>query len=163
MIVHLNAGSDVRRPWVLQVAFHEAGHAVVGSLYRLVVARASIVADTEILGYVEYTETSQRAAPADVHIATLLAGQDAQDHASCRYGLPFSLNDGTDRVRARSLVAANLGVRDWLDGAVDVAIERARVNVAQAVNHNWAWIERVARTLAVRKTLTGAEIMELRR
>ena len=147
---------------VQAIAFHEAGHAVVGTIYRLTVERASIIADPESHGRVWFSDASWVASPLDVLVAMHLAGQEAQNHAATIYPVPLMSYDYWDLIWVRTMLAQQLGVDDWHSNIVDTAIERARMHVSSAVYHQWAWIERVALALMVRKSLTGTEIWEMR-
>lgn len=171
--VFLARGSSALRPGeettpdATSIAVHEAAHGVTGLVYRLDVHRASILADSESLGRVEFCafngQTDLSKVPHEVWLLTLLSGRAAQIRAAGLYGLPLA--PGTDRVDvafARSYVSSDQGVCNMWAPEVDEVIDRWRTEAAASVNVNWLWIRRVAEALRVRKVLVGAEILSLK-
>jgi ATP-dependent Zn protease len=146
------------------IAYHEAGHAVACIKLRVRVRKATIIpVDADVLGHVSHAnvyggvrldiETSDRArlrAERDILIA--LAG-DAAERKFCkrrRFG------GGADYERA---VDAALHLCSSAK-ATEAFVNWLAVAAADLVESQWAAIERVAKALIERKTLTGAQVRE---
>ena len=159
-------------------AFHEAGHAAVGVVYQLPIARVTI--DPERVGaatgycivgrasvpreeadriYRERPDALPTTLP-DSFAATLLhllAGGAAEVH---RVGRPTGDGDWRDRLEAEHLIGLALGVPPW-SREVRAVMGAARAFASYVVWRHRHSIERIAAALLERGTLDGDEIREL--
>ena len=91
--IYLDRGDNACSPSIAGVAFHEAGHAVVATVYRFIVQRASIIADLDSIEHVSFAGFNNEAhfasVPPDLWAVMYFAGRAAHDHAAYRYGLPI--------------------------------------------------------------------------
>jgi ATP-dependent Zn protease len=145
-------------------AVHEAGHAVVGRVLRLVCGSATIVAEGDSAGhhvvedhYAAYAAWEAREIWRSVEsavrarIITFLAGAEAEVEllGSTQDG------DGDDREQARMMMETLLGL-DGLDA--DHALARLRRSASYLVRRHAGTIRAVADRLTVAGTVPGDEL-----
>jgi hypothetical protein len=168
VIAHLSSGRPplAHRSDMLNIAYHEAGHAVIAERYLLATRRATVIAAPPFFGWVDLAPELWPQFPPDTFVEVVVsmycAGALAQEHASNRYGFPLRGHDSSDQASARCLLVTRLGADSWHDEVVERAFDDWRSRTGSAVHASWPWIERVAQALMSRKVLTRSEILELK-
>jgi hypothetical protein len=134
------------------VAYHEAGHAVVGLLNGLAVERASIVPSASTGGHMlQATKVGDATSTA---MLLMWLGAGAAERRLT--GKPATL-DVEDRRRARIL--ASVITKSAPDSPAVEQHLKAYDTIADAVVlANWRWIERTAHALMRKQTISGGTI-----
>jgi hypothetical protein len=143
-------GPPARCPADEATAVHEAGHAVISTLWGIPVQKVTIVPREDDVGHVEFEPGATCGLVADL-VATL-AGPAASARIGARRG------DRSDRA-----IAAQLA--DGLTGAdeADELLKLVQDGVRDLVDdpETWAQIEAVAQALLERRMLSGREVLEI--
>lgn len=150
-------------------AYHEAGHAVVGAVLDRPPISVTIIPDSGAAGKNEFSvdfrpefkthldASPEKIAYIEARILTKLAGTIAHD---LRFsGRPHDAGDAYDQQCARSIIEDNAG---WADSDRDAYLRQLEDAARRLLQIHWLWVEAVARALIERKTISTAEIMELR-
>jgi ATP-dependent Zn protease len=150
-------------------AYHEAGHAVVGAVRGRPPIFVTIIPDGRIAGKNEFPEdcrpefknhfgdSPEKRAYIETRILTEVAGTAAHDlHIPER---AHDWSDAYDEQCASTLIDENAG---WADSEPDSYFQQLQETARGLLQTNWPWVEAVARALIERKTISTAEVMELR-
>jgi hypothetical protein len=151
-------------------AYHEAGHAVVGAVRGRAPIFATIIPDgAGAVGKTEFPNdlrpeykthfgnSPEKRAYIDTRILTSVAGTIAQD---LRFpGRAHDAADANDDRISRELIEDNAG---WADNDRDSYLERLEEIARGLLQANWLWVEAVAHSLMERKTISTADIVDLR-
>lgn len=161
-----------------RTAIHEAGHMVCYLSYGFAPKYVTIEADAEANGHVlsphqvvgyEGGGQRERQRRAVEGIIGCYAGL-AAEHVCC--GVPFSFDEGAehgawdDDANAWSLLCDYVHVRGAVfigDDRYDAKLERLRRDALRFCKANAPTIERVARAILERRTLTGADVERIMR
>jgi hypothetical protein len=150
-------------------AYYEAGHAVVGAIRDRPPITVSVVPDGDVAGRNDFPEdwlpefrghfggSPAKRAYIETRILTGVAGTIAHD---LRFpGRVHDAGDVNDNGGARAILEDNAG---WADDDRDGYFRQLCANARDLLQTNWPWVEAVAVALIVRKTISGAEVMQLR-
>jgi hypothetical protein len=150
-------------------AYHEAGHAVVGAVRGRASIFVTIVPDGGAAGKNEFSkdgppefkshlgDSPEKRAYIETRILTKVAGTAAHD-----LRFPERAHDAGDEYDercARAIIEDNAG---WADRDRDSYFQQLQETARCLLQTNWPWVEAVARALIERKTISAAEVMELR-
>ena len=150
-----------------EVAYHEAGHAVVGYLTGNIPIMATIVHDGESSGHVEYSQCRYAELKSVVHlpmefvdvleghVLTTLAGIAAQDIFRISVGL--GAGDDCD-VSNASLLMSLFDLDENENGPF---LSAARSKAHEMLITHWRSVERIATELLVWQTLDQQDIISL--
>lgn len=176
----------LREPDHLMPAIHESGHAIVALVLRQpligIVLPAvgtsrppSLPAGLALLGagavetmpHLEELDQDR----ADAPVGTVPVGADPRCHlivlaagaaAETRAGYRPSESDYSDAVAAEHLAALALRAKPY-QRPVRLLLRRCQIEAAMIVDRRWGWITRTAQALEIKRRLTTAEILELKR
>ena len=150
-----------------EVAYHEAGHAVIGYLTGNIPTMATIVRDEYSSGRVEYSHCRYRELKSVAHIPiefsdtlernvlTTLAGSVAQGI----YRISTGLDAGDDcDVSDATFLMSLFDINEEEDGPY---ISAAKSKVHEMLITHWCSVERVATELLVWQTLLRKDIVSL--
>jgi ATP-dependent Zn protease len=150
-------------------AYHEAGHAVVGAVRGRAPIFVTIVPDGGAAGKNEFPkdwrpefkdhfgESPEKRAYIETRILTEIAGTVAHD-----LRFPERAHDAGDTYDegcARALIEDNAG---WADSDRASYFRHLQETARRLLQTNWPWVEALVRALIERKTISTAEVMELR-
>jgi hypothetical protein len=140
-----------RHPGRKALAYHEAGHAVIGYVLGLEIEQITIIPNETSLGQCRYRgwETSEAGGDLDSHLRLLLAGGVAEEIAT---GAP---SRGSDERRALALALARG------DGEAEAAERMAAAGslVARFLEEHWPVVKALAVALRRDRELDGPEAM----
>jgi hypothetical protein len=144
------------------LAFHEAGHAVMATLMRRPVHRASIRKTHGLTGYVDYKHASSALAEVreehrpmiETDALILLAGRAAECERTL--GSPLS-HASLDRQNARALLAALEDSEEVVSNWMRYLLVRAQSLLQQ----DWPLVHAVAHALMKDEELDGAAVMRV--
>ncbi len=160
------ASKAVRNKRLEEIAYHEAGHAVVGWKSGLKVRRVTIEPDAEdrTLGHVLYARArgfrpdirldDRARCRAERHIVCSFAGQLAHAKFLGRRGWGMEQDD-------REAVGYGLYLRCTSTEAREAYLHYCFLTARDLVKTQWRGIQAVARALLQRSTLTGSEVIEV--
>src|SRR5271166_1601616 len=151
-------------------AYHEAGHAVVGAVRGRAPIFVTIIPAGGAAGKNEFPkdwrpefnnhlgDSPEKRAYIETRILTEVAGTVAHD-------LRFperaqDAGDAYDERCARALIEDNIG---WADNDRDSYFQQLQETARGVLQTNWPWVEAVVRALIECKTISTAEVIELRR
>ncbi|NOT01033.1 MAG: hypothetical protein HOP29_10435 [Phycisphaerales bacterium] len=143
---------------LLQIAYHEAGHAVIGRAHDPRIVRATIVPDAGRRGHVEFDRVPTDAVAG---LSVFLAGPMAEHYLRTRTfaglnGRPsFDVHASDDWSRMLSYLPTAFHWRD--NSTFCLAFERT----AGLLIYHWDHVEAVADALLTHKTITGAYVTAL--
>jgi len=144
------------------LAFHEAGHAVMATILRRPIRRASIRATHGLTGYVDFKQASaalpdvreEHRAILETDALILLAGRAAECERTL--GSPMS-HASLDRQNARALLATLEDSEEVVTNWMRYLLVRAQ-SMLQA---EWPMVHAVAHALLAREELDGTEILRV--
>jgi hypothetical protein len=154
-----------------RVAYHEAGHAVIGAAFNVPISYATVRPDAVWAGHVLFS-VKMTQIDCSAYMLLTLAGEAAELRQSPE-SPPLGGDQAPDRCCARTLIILDLWSSSierlgWLKAKgpteVDIAVALAqwREKAARHVDQHWRWIVSVAERLQELTGLTGAEIVALR-
>jgi hypothetical protein len=150
-------------------AYHEAGHAVVGAVRGRAPIFVTIIPDGGAAGKNEFPEdwrpefkghlggSPEKRTYIETRILIEVAGTVAHDLRFPERGR--DAGDAYDEQCAREIIEDNAG---WADSDRDNYFRQLQESARDLLQTDWPWVEAVARALIERKTISTAEVMELR-
>lgn len=140
-----------RHPGRKALAYHEAGHAVVGYAIGLTIERVTIIPDENSLGHCRYREWDEWtvASPPESVLALVLAGAVAEEIATGRPSRASDDRNALGVARATGAGEAEAGER----------LAAARHRTGLFLEAHWSVVKAVAGTLRERRDLESREAM----
>jgi Peptidase family M41 len=140
-----------RHPGRKALAYHEAGHAVIGYALGLEIEQITIIPNETSLGQCRYRdwETSGPADDLDSHLRLILAGAVAEEIAM---GAP---SRGSDERRALDLAL----LRSDSEAEAAERVDAARSRIARFLEEHWPVVKALAVALRRDRELDGPEAM----
>jgi hypothetical protein len=154
---------------IARVAFHEAGHAVIGSALALPISYATVRPFNDWAGHVMFASNFVNVG-SEPHLLLTLAGPVAEQR---QFPTAPRLDHSIDMRGALAIIRVELWSanieRDGLRKAkgpapadIDAELAKWQKRTSSIVDQHWSWIVIVAERLQKLTGLTGGEIIALR-
>jgi len=154
---------------IARVAFHEAGHAVIGSALALPISYATVRPFNDWAGHVMFAHNFVNV-DSEPHLLLTLAGPAAEQRQfptapRLDHSIDMRCVLGIIRVELWSANIERDGLRKARGPAqtdIDAELAKWQKRTGNIVDQHWSWIVRVAERLQTLTGLTGDEIVALR-